>query len=102
MFPSSRISAGQNAGTVSVARSEFRFPERHRGQMNRQQAILSIGEDPDSSRLLKKLLSRSGFEVWSADSAHRALAAVAARPPDLIVADLDMPWVMEICRLIKG
>ena len=70
--------------------------------MDRQQAILSIGEDPDSSRLLKKLLSRSGFEVWSADSAHSALAAVAARPPDLIFADLDMPLVMEICRLIKG
>lgn len=70
--------------------------------MYRHPAILSIGENPDSSRLLKKILSRSGYDVRSADSIHTALAAATARAPDLIVADLNMPRAMELCRLIKA
>jgi DNA-binding response OmpR family regulator len=70
--------------------------------MYRQPAILSIGEDPDSSRLLKKLLSRSGYDVRCAGSTQTALAAAAVRLPDLIIADLNMPRAMELCRLIKA
>lgn len=65
--------------------------------------VLCVDDERELTDLLKFLLTRVGYEVRTADSGQTALAAVRARPPDLIVLDLMLPdldgfGVFEILR----
>ena len=53
--------------------------------------ILVVDDDPSNRKLLDTLLRHEGYAVTSAASGAAALAAVAIRPPDLILLDLMMP-----------
>jgi len=52
--------------------------------------ILLVDDDPDILKLLSLRLTAAGYEVQAAESAERALAALAVSRPDLIITDLKM------------
>jgi DNA-binding response OmpR family regulator len=66
--------------------------------------VLLVEDDADIALSLKHNLEREGgFDVTVAPDGERALQAVAARPPDLIVLDLNLPGMdgLEICRRLR-
>lgn len=62
----------------------------------------------DDSELVRKLvidvLSRSGYDVVTAESAESALMVLASDLPDLVVSDVSMPGMdgYELCRRLKS
>ena len=53
-------------------------------------SLLLVDDDPDLLRLLSIRLKANGYDVTAVDSAQRALAAIAASRPDLVLSDLRM------------
>jgi DNA-binding NtrC family response regulator len=53
-------------------------------------------------RALERILRRVGYEVVTARGASEAMAAVAARPPDLVISDVQMPGLngLELVRQV--
>jgi DNA-binding response OmpR family regulator len=66
--------------------------------------VLVVEDDPDIAQLLMHYLGKAGFAAETAPGGHEALAAIAARRPDLLVLDLMLPQVdgLEICRIIRS
>jgi PleD family two-component response regulator len=54
-------------------------------------AILVVDDDCDLLKLLSDILTGQGYRVNVADSGEKALASVAANPPELILLDIMMP-----------
>jgi two-component system, NtrC family, response regulator GlrR len=52
--------------------------------------ILLVDDDPDILKLLSMRLSAAGYGVQAVDSGEKALAALAASRPELIITDLKM------------
>jgi DNA-binding response OmpR family regulator len=65
--------------------------------------ILVVEDDRDIAVLVARYLEKAGFAADVVSSGGEALAAVAARPPDLLVLDLMLPQVdgLEICRAVR-
>ena len=57
---------------------------------NAMSTVLVVDDEPDTLRLLAARLKQHGLKVVEVDSAEKALAAVAAAPPDLIITDMRM------------
>lgn len=55
--------------------------------------ILVVDDDPDIRSLLRMHLASAGYEVGVAEDAIRAGYMVLARTPDLIVTDVNMPYL---------
>jgi CheY-like chemotaxis protein len=53
--------------------------------------VLVVEDDADSRDAIRLTLEASGASVVAAGSAGEALAALAARPCDIVVSDLAMP-----------
>jgi two-component system response regulator GlrR len=53
-------------------------------------SLLLVDDDPDLLRLLAIRLKANGYAVTAVDSGRRALAAIAASRPDLVLTDLRM------------
>lgn len=53
--------------------------------------ILLIEDIPDNVELVRKALSRTGYEVLHAADAETGLAMALAQHPDLILLDLGLP-----------
>jgi CheY-like chemotaxis protein len=66
--------------------------------------ILIVEDDPDVMQVYCALLERNGYEVITANYALPALFSVIRKPPDLILADLDMPQMngLELIDQFKG
>ena len=52
--------------------------------------ILLVDDDPDILKLLSMRLSAAGYGVQAVDSGEKALAALAAARPELVITDLKM------------
>lgn len=65
--------------------------------------ILVVDDDPTVGAVLEAILTHEGYQVARARDGRGALAAVADRPPDLILLDLNMPQMggYEVCQRIK-
>ncbi|MBI2081503.1 MAG: response regulator [candidate division NC10 bacterium] len=65
--------------------------------------ILIADDDPRMRELLIGLLKELGYEVLAVPDGEAALAAVASRPPDLVLSDVSMPRLsgVELCRQLK-
>jgi len=65
--------------------------------------ILVVDDDPTVGAALEYILKNEGYEVARARDGRGALAAVADRPPDLILLDLNMPRMggFEVCQRVK-
>jgi two-component system response regulator GlrR len=59
-------------------------------QRHGKASLLLVDDDPDLLRLLSIRLKANGYDVTAVDSAQRALAAVSAARPDLVLTDLRM------------
>jgi putative two-component system response regulator len=66
--------------------------------------VLVVDDDPMLRRFLACFLQSLGYHVTTAATGSAALARVAARPPDLILLDLDLPDLsgMEVCQRVKA
>lgn len=67
------------------------------------QRILVVDDNPLISSLLEHGLGAEGYEVVVANDGLAALDEVASNPPDLILLDLDIPYLPgdEVCRRLK-
>jgi len=67
--------------------------------------VLIVEDEQDIAGLIKHTLERSGgAEAEIVGSGDAALKAVAARPPDLIILDLNLPVLsgLEVCRVLRS
>jgi DNA-binding response OmpR family regulator len=67
------------------------------------QHVLVVDDDPTVSDVVRRYLERADFEVTLAGDGPGALAAVEARPPDLVVLDLMLPGMdgLEVSRRLR-
>lgn len=57
-------------------------------------AVIVVMEDDAGTRtLIASVLRKEGHEVVSAEDAAKGLALLEARPPDLIISDVQMPGI---------
>jgi two-component system, OmpR family, alkaline phosphatase synthesis response regulator PhoP len=65
--------------------------------------VLVVEDDRDIAELVARYLEKAGFTVETLSSGRDALAAIAERPPDLLVLDLMLPHVdgLDICRAAR-
>src|SRR5438876_5136596 len=67
--------------------------------------VLIVEDEHDIAGLIKRTLERTGeTEAQIVGSGDAALKAVADRPPDLIILDLNLPVVggLEVCRILRS
>jgi len=67
--------------------------------------VLIVEDEHDIAGLIKHTLERGGdAEAEIVGSGDAALQAVAARPPDLIILDLNLPVLSgtEVCRILRS
>jgi DNA-binding response OmpR family regulator len=69
-----------------------------------QERILLVDDEPHIIELVQMYLEKDGYAVFSAGDGERALQAIAANEPDLIVLDLMLPKVdgWEVCRQVRA
>jgi DNA-binding response OmpR family regulator len=75
---------------------DVNFMQKHR--------VLIVEDEQDIAGLIKHTLERSGSaEAEIVGSGDAALKAVSARPPDLVILDLNLPVLggLEVCRLLR-
>lgn len=53
--------------------------------------ILVVDDSPTDRQYLSDLLTKSGFQVATAESAEEALRRIKQSPPDLVLMDVVMP-----------
>jgi len=66
--------------------------------------ILVVEDDHDIAQLVRRYLEKAGFSVDILSSGRDAVAALADRPPDMLILDLMLPHVsgLEICRAARS
>ncbi len=66
--------------------------------------VLVVDDEPIIREVLARYLAHAGFEVETADDGNRALQAVSAVQPDLMILDLMLPGLngLEVFRRIRG
>lgn len=65
--------------------------------------ILVVDDDAAFRKLLETVLTRQGYEIFTAADGQEALTEFAQREPDLVLLDVEMPYRngMEVCRKLK-
>jgi len=66
--------------------------------------VLVVDDEPAIRRSVSAGLKARGYEVREAESGERAVEAVAADPPDLVILDLGLPDIdgVDVCRRIRA
>ncbi|MSQ51909.1 MAG: response regulator [Betaproteobacteria bacterium] len=66
--------------------------------------ILIVDDDEGMTDLLKIHLKREGMTIETAPDAAVALRSIINNPPDLIVLDIEMPYMggLEVLRVLKS
>jgi two-component system OmpR family response regulator len=66
--------------------------------------VLVVDDEEPLADLLSAGLRFAGFEVSAEYGGQAALAAIRARPPDLVVLDVNLPDVdgFEVCRRLRA
>src|SRR5215212_6511838 len=73
--------------------------------LGRPTRILVVEDEPDIGGLIAHALERDGqTSVELVGTGDAALAAIADRPPDVVVLDLNLPVLsgFEVCRILRG
>ena len=68
-----------------------------------KKTILLVDDEPHVIRVLRLMLEREGYEVWSANDGIEALEKMSARRPDVMVSDIQMAGMdgRELCRTAR-
>jgi two-component system OmpR family response regulator len=66
--------------------------------------ILVVDDDPHIRELLAFAIGRAGMTVAEAGDGEEAASTIAARMPDLMVLDINMPRLngLDLCRRLRG
>jgi two-component system OmpR family response regulator len=66
--------------------------------------ILVVDDDPHIRQLLTFALGKAGFGSIEAEDGEKAIAAVQAHAPDLVILDINMPRMdgLEVCRRLRA
>jgi len=66
--------------------------------------VLVVDDEPAVAELLRRLLTKEGYEVSVAGDGHAALAAVDQYKPHVVLLDVNMPGPtgIDVCRQIKN
>jgi signal transduction histidine kinase len=66
--------------------------------------VLHIEDDPSNRLLIRKLLAAAGHEVIDAESGLEGIRIAAARKPDLVLVDIDVPDLdgYEVTLRLRG
>jgi DNA-binding response OmpR family regulator len=101
------LTAGNAAQTLEAFDYDLgynAFDVRHTFNLTRP-LVLIVEDEPDIAALIKHTLERSGTATATiAASGDAALDAVAARCPNVIVLDLNLPSMdgLEVCRILRA
>jgi two-component system cell cycle response regulator DivK len=65
--------------------------------------VLVVEDHPLNRELAEAILERAGYDVLGAEDGESALASVAARRPDVILLDVELPGIsgLEVARRLK-
>ncbi len=65
--------------------------------------IMVVDDTPDNLRLLTRILKDKGYKVRPVPNGKLALAAIKVSAPDLILLDINMPYIdgYEVCNRLK-
>ena len=65
--------------------------------------ILVVDDESMMRNLLKKILTRDGYNVLLAEDGDEALQVLAKQPVDLVISDLKMPGLdgFELLKIVK-
>jgi len=68
--------------------------------MSRPARILIADDDPGARELLVSLIQDLGYEAQAVPDGEAAVEAATARPPDLVLSDVNMPGLngLDLCR----
>ncbi|MBP7175002.1 MAG: response regulator [Thermoclostridium sp.] len=66
--------------------------------------ILVIDDTELIQRMIKDILNKEGYEVYSAYSGEEGLSKVSTIKPDLIILDIIMPGIsgFDVCRILRA
>jgi len=69
-----------------------------------KKTILLVDDEPHVIRVLRLMLEREGYDVWSANDGNEALDKMSARRPDVMVSDIQMAGMdgRELCRTARA
>jgi DNA-binding response OmpR family regulator len=72
--------------------------------MTRTSDVLVVEDEPTIADIVRRYLARAGYDARTAADGLEAVAAVAARRPDLIVLDVMLPGIdgLEVMRRIRA
>jgi CheY-like chemotaxis protein len=57
--------------------------------------VLVVDDDPDFVRVTTKVLEKAGHEVASAANGAKALQAMRKDPPDVVLLDIMMSYILD-------
>jgi putative two-component system response regulator len=66
--------------------------------------ILVVDDESQNVEVLRRLMTRLGYDVLTASDGESALETVARDRPDLVLLDVNMPGIdgVEVCRRLKS
>ena len=57
--------------------------------------VLVVDDDPDFVKVTSKVLEKAGHEVLSATNGAKALQAMRQTPPDIVLLDIMMSYILD-------
>ena len=57
--------------------------------------VLVVDDDPDFVKVTKKVLEKAGHNVVSAANGAKALEAMRQSPPDVVLLDIMMSYILD-------
>ena len=79
------------------------FPAWYDIEMNAQEKILIVDDEPDTILILQDRLEMDGYEVATATDGRDALELIDQDLPDLVLLDIQMPrskWMATRLQLL--
>jgi len=69
-----------------------------------KRCILVVEDQEDNRRILRDLLTNSGYKLFEAEDGEQALAVAERQRPDLILMDVQIPLLdgYEVTRRLKA
>jgi len=79
------------AEAPAVEKRDPASSERRLAENGRNRPVLVVDDEPGVREFMSGVLEQAGFDVRSAENAREAMAAIAEKPPHLLVTDFAMP-----------